>query len=85
LKGLYWLILGLCVWFVPTIIFEIIATSGNSGIAPEEVVSDIPAEFVIVLFVITLPIIIKGVITIRKERKEERKNSNKNKKKSKKK
>ena len=84
LKGLYWLILGMCVWFIPTIIFEIIATE-DSQITPEEAVSDIPTEFVIVLFAIALPVILKGVITIRKERKIERKDSRNNKKKSKKK
>jgi hypothetical protein len=84
LKGLYWLILGMCVWFIPTIIFEIIATE-DSQITPEEAVSDIPAEFVIVLFAIALPVILKGVITIRKERKIEKKDSRNNKKKSKKK
>jgi len=84
LKGLYWLILGMCVWFVPTIIFEIVATE-DSQISPEEAVSEIPSEFVIVLFAIALPVILKGVITIRKERKIERKESKNNKKKSKKK
>lgn len=85
MKGLYWLILGLCVWFIPTIIFNVIATSGESELAPEEAISDIPREFVIVLFAIALPIILKGVITIRKEKKVESKDSRKDKKKSKKK
>ncbi len=84
MKGLYWLILGMCVWFIPTIIFEIIATE-DSQITPEEAVSDIPPEFVIILFALALPVILKGVITIRKERKIERKTSSNNKKKSKKK
>jgi len=81
LKGLYWLILGMCVWFIPTIIFQIIVTSGESQITAEEAVSDIPREFVIVLFGIALPIILKAVITIRKERKIA-KNDSKNKKKN---
>ena len=85
MKGLYWLILGMCVWFIPTIIFQVVVTSENSQITAEEAVSDIPREFVILLFVVALPIILKGVITIRKERKVERKNSKNNKKKSKKK
>jgi hypothetical protein len=85
LKGLYWLILGMCVWFIPTIVFQIIVTSGDSQITAEEAVSDIPREFVIVLFVIALPIILKGVITIRKERKADWKDSKSDKKKSKKK
>ena len=69
MKGLYWLILGLCVWFIPTIIFQIIVTSEDSVKTAEEAVSDIPKEAVIVLFGVSLPIIVKGVITIRKERK----------------
>lgn len=85
MKGLYWLILGLCVWFIPTIIFQIVVTSEDSNITAEEAVSDIPREFVIVLFAVALPIILKGVISMRKERKEDRKDSRKNKKKSKKK
>jgi len=85
LKGLYWLILGLCVWFIPTIIFQIIVTSGDSPITAEEAVSDIPREIVIILFGIALPIIIKSVITIRKERKIARTNTKIDKKKSKKK
>ena len=66
MKGLVWLIWGLCVWFIPTIVFQIAVTSGNSDISAEEAVSDIPREFVIALFVIALPIILKGVINIRK-------------------
>lgn len=85
MKGLYWLILGLCVWFIPTIIFNAMVTSGESELTPEEATSDIPAEFVIILFAASLPLILKGVITIRKERKAERKNSKKDKKKPKKK
>jgi len=81
LKGLHWLILGLCVWFIPTIIFQIIVTSEDSVKTAEEAVSEIPKEAVIVLFGISLPIIVKGVITIRKERKISRaEDSKKNKK-----
>ena len=81
LKGLYWLILGLCVWFIPTIIFQIIVTSEDSVKTAEEAISEIPKEAVIVLFGISLPIIVKGVITIRKERKRSRvEDSKKNKK-----
>lgn len=69
MKGLYWLILGLCVWFIPTIIFQIIVTSGDSVKTAEEAVSEIPTEVVIILFAASLPIIVKGVITTRKERK----------------
>ena len=89
MKGIYWLILGLSVWFIPTIIFNAVVTSGESELSPEEATSDIPAEFVIILFAAALPLILKGVLTIRKERKtmkkDSRKDSSKSKKKSKKK
>ena len=84
LKGLYWLILGLCVWFIPTIIFQIIVTSEDSVKTAEEAVSEIPKEFVIILFAVTLPIIVKGVITTRKERKASRNEDSRKNKKSKK-
>ena len=79
MKGLYWLILGLCVWFIPTIIFQIIATSEDSSKTAEEAVSEIPRELVIILFGISLPVMIKGVITIRKERKMSRNEESKKK------
>ena len=69
MKGLYWLILGLSVWFIPSIIFQVIVTSGDSEVTAEEAVSDIPMEIVIIQFGAALAIIIKGVLTIRKERK----------------
>ena len=69
MKGLYWLILGLSVWFIPSIIFQVIVTSGDSEVTAEEAVSDIPMEFVIIQFGAALAIIVKGVLTIRKERK----------------
>ncbi|MBS3922819.1 MAG: hypothetical protein KGZ37_06705 [Nitrosarchaeum sp.] len=84
MKGLYWLILGLSVWFIPTIIFQIIITSEDSLKTAEEAVSDIPKELVMVLFVISLPIIVKGVITTRKERKASKDNENVKNKKSRK-
>ena len=83
MKGLYWLIVGLCVWFIPSIIFQVIETSGDSEKTAEQVVSEIPIELVIVQFVAALVIIIKGVITIRKERKA-KKTEEKTKRKSKK-
>jgi hypothetical protein len=70
----------MCVWFIPTIIFQIIVTSGESQVTAEEAVSDIPREVVIILFGIALPIILKAVITIRKERKIVKKDSRNNKK-----
>jgi len=42
-------------------IFQIIATSGDSVKTAEEAMSEIPKEFVIILFVASLPIIVKGV------------------------
>lgn len=84
MKGLYWLILGLSVWFIPTIIFQIIITSEDSLKTAEEAVSDIPKELVIILFASSLPIIVKGVITTRKERKATKNNETKQNKKSKK-
>ena len=83
MKGLYWLILGLCVWFIPSIIFQVIETSGDSEKTAEQVVSEIPIELVIAQFVAALAIIIKGVITMRKERKA-KKTEEKTKRKSKK-
>lgn len=56
-------------WFIPSIIFQVIVTSGDSDVKPEEAVSDIPMEFVIIQFGAALAIIVKGVFTIRKERK----------------
>lgn len=71
-------------WFIPTIIFQIIITSEDSLKTAEEAVSDIPKEWVIVLFAISLPIIVKGVITTRKERKTSKDNENVKNKKSRK-
>lgn len=62
------MILGLCIWFIPTIIFEVIMTSGSEKTA-EETVSEIPKELIYVTFPIALGIILKGVLTIRKDRK----------------
>lgn len=78
------MILGLSVWFIPTIIFQIIITSEDSLKTAEEAVSDIPKELVMILFAISLPIIIKGVITTRKERKTSKNNEDVKNKKSKK-
>ena len=76
------MILGLCIWFIPTIIFEVVMTSGSEKTA-EETVSEIPKELIYVTFPIALVIILKGVLTIRKDRKATRIEDN-NKKKSKK-
>jgi hypothetical protein len=44
-------------------------TSDDSAKTAEETVSEIPIEMVVILFGTSLPIMIKGVIVIRKERK----------------
>lgn len=61
-------------WFVPSIIFQVVVTSGSEKTA-EEAVSEIPMELVVIQFVAALAIILKGVITIRKERKAAKKDS----------
>lgn len=63
-------------WFVPSIIFQVVITSGSEKTA-EEAVSEIPMELVVVQFVAALAIILKGVITIRKERKAAKKDKKK--------
>lgn len=78
------MILGLSIWFIPTIIFQIIITSEDSLKTAEEAVSDIPKELVVILFAASLPIIVKGVITTRKERKATKNNETRQNKKSKK-
>jgi len=86
LKGLYWLILGLCVWFIPYIIMQSIATPENPEESTTEILYTIPQEIIFVHLGIAVIIMIKAVITIRKERKESRiEDSRKNKKNSKKK
>jgi hypothetical protein len=80
LKGIYWLILGLCVWFIPSIMFEIAVTSEDSEKKPEEAISEFPIEIVIVQFGAAFVIILKGVITIRKERKAAKSEDSRNKK-----
>ncbi|NIP61955.1 MAG: hypothetical protein GWN01_05650 [Nitrosopumilaceae archaeon] len=63
MKGVYWLILGLSIWFVPSIIIRIL--SDKTGIEAET----LPLEIIIVQFVIAAAIMIKAVFTIRKERR----------------
>ena len=86
LKGLYWLILGLCVWFIPYIIMQSIATPENPEESTTEILYTVPQEIIMIHLGIAVAVMIKAVITIRKERKESRaEDSRKNKKKSKKK
>lgn len=86
MKGLYWLILGLCAWFIPYIIMQSIATPENPEESTTEILYTIPPEIIIIHLGIAATVMIKAVITIRKERKELRiEDSRKEKKKSKKK
>ena len=84
MKGIYWLILGLCVWFIPYIIMQTIATPENPEESTTEILYTVPQEIIIVHLAIAIVVMIKAVITIRKERKESRiEDSRKSKKKSK--
>ena len=86
LKGLYWLILGLCIWFIPYIIMQSIATPENPEESTTEILYTIPQEIILAHLGIAAATMIKAVITIRKERKESRiEDSRNDKKKSKKK
>ena len=84
MKGLYWLILGLCVWFIPYIIMQTIATPENPEESTNEILYTVPLEIIIIHLGIAIVVMVKAVITIRKERKESRiEDSRKSKKKSK--
>ena len=84
MKGLYWLILGLCVWFIPYIIMQSIATPENPKESTTEILYTIPQEIIIIHLGIAASVMVKAVITIRKERRESRiEDSKKTKKKSK--
>ncbi|MDH3677147.1 MAG: hypothetical protein OEQ12_02475 [Nitrosopumilus sp.] len=86
MKGLYWLILGLCIWFIPYIIMQSIVTPENPEESTTEILYSVPQEIIIVHLGIAIVVMIKAVITIRKERKESKiQDSRKEKKKSKKK
>lgn len=85
MKGLYWLILGLCVWFIPYIIMQSIATPENPEASTTEILYTIPQEIIFTHLGIAVIIMIKAVITIRKERKESRIEDSRKDKKSKKK
>ena len=86
MKGLYWLILGLCVWFIPYIILQSIETPQNPDDSTSEILFNVPQEIIIIHLAIAVAVMIKAVIQIRKERKETKiKDSTTNKRKSKKK
>lgn len=69
MKGVFWIILGLSVWFVPSIGAQF--SSEN-----DEFVS-LPIEVVIGQFIVAAILLIKGVITFRRERKETQPKGNK--------
>ena len=84
MKGLYWLILGLCIWFIPYIIMQYLATPENPEESTTEILYTVPQEIIIIHLGIAITVMIKAVITIRKERRNFKvEDSRKNKKKSK--
>lgn len=85
MKGLYWLILGLCIWFIPYIIMQFIATPENPEQSTTEILYSVPQEIIIVHLGIAIAVMIKAVITIRKERQETKVEDSRKSKKSKKK
>jgi len=85
LKGIYWLILGLCIWFIPYIIMQSLSTPENPEESTTEILYNVPQEIIIVHLGVAIIVMVKAVITIRKERQETGiESSRKNKKKSKK-
>lgn len=85
LKGIYWLILGLCVWFIPYIIMQTLSTPENPEQSTTEILYSVPQEIIMIHLGIAITIMVKAVVTIRKERRETMVGeSRKNKKKSKK-
>lgn len=69
MKGLYWLVIGLCVWFVPFIVIEFLTIYQDPEKTTGEVLEQIPLFAIYALLVTALGITIKGVITLRHERK----------------
>ena len=72
MKAVFWIILGLCVWFVPSIGAQFSSETG-------EFIS-LPIEIIIGQFIVAIILIIKGVLTFRQERKEEKSKEEKSKK-----
>jgi len=69
LKGLYWLILGLCIWFIPYIIMQFLATPENPEESTTEILYSVPQEIILVHLGIAVIVMVKAVVTIRKERR----------------
>jgi len=69
LKGLYWLILGLCIWFIPYIIMQSLATPENPEESTTEILYSVPQEIILVHLGIAVIVMVKAVVTIRKERR----------------
>jgi len=79
------LILGLCIWFIPYIIMQSLSTPENPEESTTEILYNVPQEIIIVHLGVAIIVMVKAVITIRKERQETGiESSRKNKKKSKK-
>ena len=76
--------LGLCIWFIPYIIMQSLATPENPEESTTEILYTVPQEIIIVHLGIAIAVMIKAVITIRKERRSSTvEDPRKNKKKSK--
>ncbi len=71
-KGVYWLIIGLSIWFVPSIIIQILSDKTGMGVA-----DTLPMEVIVVQFIIAAIVMVKAVITIRKERRSKKTRSRK--------
>ena len=84
MKGLYWLILGLCVWFLPYTIIQFMLSSEEPERSTSELLYTPPEWVVYIHFGIAFVIILKAVIVIRKERKASRNEDSRKNKKSKK-
>ena len=79
------MILGLSIWFIPYIIMQSLATPENPEESTTEILYNVPQEIIIVHLGVAIIVMVKAVITIRKERRETKiEDSRKNKKKSKK-
>lgn len=79
------MILGLCIWFIPYIIMQSLSTPENPEESTTEILYNVPQEIIIVHLGVAIIVMVKAVITIRKERQETGiESSRKNKKKSKK-
>jgi len=79
MKGLYWLIIGLSVWFVPFIAIEFLTIYQDPEKTTTQVLEQIPGYAVYGLLIAALAITIRGVILLRQERKVQLKDTKKKK------